>query len=274
MENILLLDPSKKFVKPKRNDINLPIDSRILAAFTKKPELQNSRNEYVYSKNILPMPVEFSPILVYMDKKNWQNRFIDSISVLSLFRLIMEVYIINPIPLDFTTENKERIESAYHEFIDKMTELDYKQKDIVNKIYETFRDCKKEYNEKQALTDFIRSMQEYTFNVLNLYEMLFHKSFDLKYPVEWFLTPHVVYTRNELPNPQKFPVFYCQCYAKKQELWNGNMQKNDKDHKDKIFFNLEEMKTRLDKLPADQIFNGYVDRETAFEYLQFLYTQN
>lgn len=259
-----------------RNDIKTPVTVDVLHGYSNDETLQKQTGSYVFGKDYLLMPLMVSPLWCYIrgavDK--WVPMYSDSLATVSNFRMVIECYIRNPVPLPYYKKNQERIENAYDEFLNRMSDLDEKKKIHIHQTARAYKE--KQKNEKQTLEAFIGYMEKYTFDFINAMETLIIISFDLKPHLESLLTPHVSCSINVL-NPKDrdtVPKMTCHYFGHKQAYRNGQLalQHNEGEFKDVEYFDLEDMETRLQQFPPEEIYQGYLDRVTAMEYLKYMDT--
>jgi hypothetical protein len=257
---------AEKMVRLTIKDITTPVQPNILQGYMRDKELATQLKSYVYSLNILPMPVIRSPLWAYIvNTPGWQPRYSDSVGILTILRAVAECYVFNPVPLWHYKENKQHIDvgiGVFHGAMEKLHET--QRKDIDLEIL-----SQKNLTEKDRLGRFVRIMQKFTIDVINTYERLLHHAFLIKYRVEIFLTPedcpHISVLNQDKKQIAKLMAHF---FDVKQSILNGKLEGNKLP--EQHFFNVKEIETRLGTVPQEMIFNGYLDAVTLAEYLNYV----
>lgn len=257
---------AEKMVRLTIKDVKTPVDSRVLSGYLKDKELAIQVKTYVYNLNILPMPVIRSPLWAYIiNIEGWQPRYSDSVGILTILRIVAECYVFNPVPLWYYKENKAHIDLGivkFHETMEKLHET--QRKDIDVEIL-----AQTNLPEKDRLERFVRIMQKFTIDVINTYERLLHHAFLIKYRVEIFLTPEDCPHVSVLNIDKKTVAsLISHFFDVKQSILNGKLAGNKLPEQN--YFNIKEIETRIERVPQEKIFNGYLDAVTLAEYLNFM----
>lgn len=218
--------------------------------------------KYVFSRDFLPMPVQMSPVLLYMIPfKEWNPRYADSIESITLMRKIIETYAY--VGLTYYDKNKKTIENAKKIFANNIKVLENDVYTKLNELYVNFRD--KKYNEKHALEKFLEIMEKATVDRINHMERLLLQMFKKNDEEPRFYTPH------EYPAGSILTKVLANYFNQKQHIRNERMKNETAVYTEDIcYFDVENMEKRFQTTPKDQIFKGYIDRATLWEYFKFM----
>lgn len=247
-EKVLTIHPSGNLVA-KSIARQYQFDIQEVFAFASREDIRKNISLYLHNILFMPMPVHVSPIICYISPKEWESRYWDSVGIISLFVQIMHTYVFSDFTI-FHTKNKDRIEKEHKVFLEEIRALDSK--------------CIPTLKELTNYKDFVKVMEVFTIDRINVYERFFYKLLQLDAPIECFMTPQLSLPAKCLPmEAQKTgPAIMCHFFDTKQHI----ACKDDKEFP----FDIKDMKTRLQRLPAEQIYNGYMDKLTAEEYMNFI----
>jgi len=259
LKNLLIVHPSGRLIKPSKN-VKFPIFPHELNGYNVDETLRKELSKQVYSRNMLPMVVHSSPLLCYIINQEWMDAYTDSIKTSSLLQNIINCY--GYPGYEWYDNNKEQIQNAHATYGKDAIKMEKRVFDIIKHIKVQF-DTKK-INEKEALTKFIETMQRATIDYINLLERRVMMMFGIDMPL---LTPMLAPTFDKLKkeDQQKTPEFFCHFYQTKELL--RNVFDNTENVK---WFDIEDIKTRLVTCPKEELFCGYLDRLTMWEYFKFM----
>ena len=247
-------------VQPTQKGIVFPdIKVEELMAYKIDKELQDALHEQIYKKNYLPMVVETSPLLCYIMRKEWTNRYTDSIKTISLLHQIINCY--GYPGLEFFDTNMERIKKAQDDYIKQAEKIDAKLFAMVKEIEGNLKT--KSINEKEAITEFIKIMEQTTITRINLLEQRILRMFNVD---EALFTPQSRPEFQNLPQEDQKRAGEVLCEFYKSKQW----YRNDFDGTPEVkWFDLADIPKRREKCLPDELFRGYLDRFTMWEYLKF-----
>lgn len=244
-EKVLSIHPSGKLVG-KLLGRQVQIHPQELSAFVSRDEVRKQINNYLYSLTFLPMPVHVSPIIVYISPMEWEVRYRDSIWVISFFIQFIHAYVLSDFSL-FHTRNKQLIEKEYKVFLGKIGDHD--------------RRMMMDLKDVSDYKEFVKKMETYTLERINVYERFFYKILQLDAPEDCFLTPHL-----SLPiaclskeEQQLVPNVIAHFFDKKQHLCC--------EKEEQFPFGVKEIPARL---KGPDVYNGFLDKLTAEEYMNFI----
>ena len=249
-EKILTIHPSGNLVSCKKfTTKQSPFNIQEVSAFVSRQEIRKNVNNYLHNITFLPMPIHVSPIICYMSPSEWDVRYCDSVMIISLFVQFLHTYVLSDFTF-FHTHNKERIEKEYKTFKDNINNLE-------RKLIPQLKECS-DYKQ------FVVLLEQSTIDRINIYEELFYHLLQLEPPLECFLTPRLSLPSQCLSaDAQKNgPNVLCHFFDTKQHI----SCENEKDFP----FDIRDMRNRLGRLPPTDIYNGYMDRLTAEEYMKFI----
>lgn len=247
-EKVLTVHPSGNLVS-KKILVQLPFNIQEILAYSSREEIRANVNIYLHNITFLPMPVHVSPIICYISPREWEGRYCDSVMTISLFVQMIHTYVMSDFSF-FYTRNKTFIDKEYKIFKENIGNLDRK---LIPELKE-ITDYKK----------FITKLEESTIDRINIYEEFFYRLLKLEAPLECFLTPRL-----------SLPIGCLSSEAQKNgqllliHFFDTKQHISCKDKND-FPFNILDMKTRLKRLPPGEIYNGYMDRLTAEEYMNFI----
>lgn len=233
-----------------------PIIPQLLNGFMADEELKRDHSVYMHTRDFLPMPVYKSPLLVFIMKRRWDNRFSDSFAVISILRQIIQCYCLNPF-LDYTKENKKLMDDAHTCMINETSRLEENMFDELQKI--------------ENPADFVQIMERTTIERINILEKCIHSMFNFDFPLEYSLTPREAPPIDKSIDKKHISRLFCHFFETKQLLRNVHMEKalpDDAPFEPTIYFNILDMKDRIFRDP--ELHNGYLDRWTVSEYINFL----
>jgi hypothetical protein len=244
-EKVLSIHPSGKLVG-KILGRQLQVHVQEMSAFVNREEVRSQINNYLYGLIFLPMPVHVSPIIVYISPLEWEVRYWDSIRVISFFIQMIHAYVLCDFSL-FHTRNKPLITKEYKVFLDKIGEHD--------------RRMMTELKDVSDYKVFVKKMETYTIDRINVYERFFYKILQLDAPEECFLTPQL-----------SLPIA---CLTEKEQQLVPNVLAHFFDMKqhlccekeDQFPFNVKDIALRL---KGPDVYNGFLDKMTAEEYIKFI----
>lgn len=258
--------PSGNSFRMGMESIKTPVSIMHLKAYMGDDEIRVQVKNHIYGQGILPMPISKSCLMLYLkDTKGWESKFTDSVQYLVMLRTIAEIYIFNKQPLPYYDEHKEMIVDFVKNFHENVEKLRKTRNEKIHGI-------KKDDEEKKVLEYFVQVMMKFTYEYINEYERLLFKSFQMGKDETPFLTEHRFDINGKVlgKTPQDISLFLSHFFEVKQEITNAMMASAIAKHRDKMFFDLEDMKTRMVRLSGDQIFNGFIDRLTLREYYKFM----
>ena len=295
-----LLDSPKNDGRTRYDPMYVPdfikasIDPRIFKGL-QQPQM---REKWALSKAgislmpFLPMPVYFSPCLLMLraisvkqfkekqqkedaEMEVWFPKFThfqQNIFQIVQVRLACH-YQIFPMDMDEFADAQENLEW-------QSIALESRVFEQLDALYEEFVAKKK--NEKEALTLFLSILEKYTLDYIRTQETFIWRCLLKKYNIPWeaILTPSPIDNNKQQKewskcmDKEEYLVALVDYFATKNMSWNARLRQNNKDYKFQQFFNIEELPNRLPNAPEDQIFNGYITRETAWEYFRHLDTHN
>jgi hypothetical protein len=142
-------------------------------------------------------------------------------------------------------------------------------------FYKKCDDIIQEYkkNEKEGLTQFLKHMETITIQRINQMENLIVKMFNYPELVDKLCTPMTFPDASKLKpdDVKQIPKVLHNFFMQKQGIMNERLKKyTETITEDILFFNLEEIKTRIHTVPKNEIYKNYMDKITATEYLKFL----
>jgi len=262
--------PSGNLIQPVyANKLKFPISIQELNAYMSDEDTRKHTCVYVMSKDFFPMPVYYSPVLLYIIPAEWTYVYVDSVSMISLMRTIIECYT-NP-SICYYNENKELVEKAKKSFEKDIHELQEYSFTKWCDILVKFKN--KTHNEKVTLENFIHIMEEVTIKRIRLMEKMILHMFGYENLFNKLCTPFEYPDAKKLKQTDQESItkILCHFFDHKQAYRNERLQTYSSFPKVDIqYFNIKEMQNRLKTLPADQIYKNYMDRETALEYLKFV----
>lgn len=241
-----------------------PIHPAILNAFNANKEFKKEYFELLYSRHFLVMPCHKSPLIALIQSSNkWTYRFTDSFASLSIMLTIIQCFTANPV-LKYYTEHKEHLDLCRAKWIEATDKID---NDMNEKIQPLFDNDK--LNEKQKLEQFLTIMEAITIRRIHSYEMCIAKMFG----IDIILTPKMCPPASELLKEDQaaIPKMICHFFMMKQSIMNDRLRLASNDDFEPVsYFDLKDMDTRLHSTPKEEIYKGYMDRYTAWEYFQFM----
>ena len=244
---------------------------QILNAYVSNEEIREADKMRLYERNILVMPVPMSPVyaLLHHDKEScWIPRYINSFKLLFTFRCILQCYANNPHMPIFKNHPQRVIDTrnAYETGLFEREEHLYTE---LRPVYRAFKD--NTVNERDTLQKFLEILENFTIFVINHTEKAIMALFDIKAPLMEVQAPDAsVFAQKDTSDMMQTMH---QFFDAKQKIMNVKLQKSTPDGVTFIFsdwFDMDDMPHRLANAPSDQIFKGYMDRLTAFEYFKFM----
>jgi hypothetical protein len=177
---------------------------------------------------------------------------------------IIQCFTANPV-LKYYVENKEHLDLCRAKWIEATEKIDDDMNEKIQPLYQN-----KDLNEKQKLDQFLTIMESITLRRIQSYEICIAKMFNLSY--QGLLTPKICPPASELQESDQkaIPRMLCHFFMMKQSILNDRLLLASPDYIPKDYFNLKEMETRLQMTPKDEIYKGYMDRYTAWEFFQFM----
>lgn len=252
---MLEVHPSGKAVNllPQYAKMTIPIIPQLINGFMADEELKRDHSVYMHTRDFLPMPVFKSPLLVFIMKKHWDNRYADSFQVISILRQIIQCYCVNPF-LDYNKENEKRLADAHSWMVEETSKLEEGL-----------------FKELEGGADFVTTMERTTIERIHILEECIHRMFDLDIPLEYCLTPPQAPPLDSGIEKRQVAQLLCHYFETKQLLRNVHMEKglpDDAKFEPTVYFDIEDMKTRIFR--DSSLHNGYLDRWTIAEYINFL----
>jgi hypothetical protein len=244
--------------------IDHPVHPALLNAFNKDKDHVKEYLELLYSRHFLIMPCHTSPLLALIQNSNkWIYRYTDSFASLSMMLTIIQCFTANPL-LKYYIDNKEHLDLCRAKWIEVTSAID---DDMNSKIQPLFD---QKLNEKQTLERFFVIMESITLRRIQSYEICIAKMFHL--PYEGLLTPKICPPASELtiPDQKGIPRMICHFFMMKQSILNDRLFLSSPDYVKRDYFDLKDMATRLETTPKEEIYKGYMDRYTAWEFFQFM----
>lgn len=271
MENFLIESADHKMVRPKQHNFRIDVSPEYLNAYNSDADERIRNSLYIQSRDFLVMPVVNSPMYIFLtsSRGKWVAKYTDSLQVITNLTIMIHAYTTNP-GFDYYIYNKERIDTAKELWDENLTNLDARMKDEeLPRLYRRF--AAEELNEKQALEEFIHIMERATIERIRISERCLAMIFRLP----------CIETPMEFPSADVFPRetregiprVFCNFFDTKQQIMNERMKQatpEDEEYRNINYFDIEDMKTRLQLLPKEEIYKGYLDRMTAWEYFVYL----
>jgi hypothetical protein len=246
--------------------VDHPIHPSILNAFNSNAEFKKEYMELLYSRHFLLMPCHRSPLMTLIKAPNkWIHRFTDSFAVLSEMLTIIQCFTINP-ALKYYNEHKEHLDLCRAKWLEATEKIDSDMNEKIQPLY-----TQQDLNEKQKLERFLTIMEAITLRRIHSYELCIAKMFNIN--CEGILTPKICPPASSLPddNQKMIPKVLCHFFMIKQSIMNDRLKlASGDDFKEVKYFDLEEMAGRLESTPKEEIYKGYMDRYTAWEFFQFM----
>lgn len=269
--DFFIVHPGQRMIKMKQHNFRIDVNPDYLLGYNGDAEERARNSIYIHSRDFLIMPIHNSPMYVFLTsaRNTWVPRYVDSLAVITNLTIIIHAYTTNP-GLNYYTLHKERIDSAKELWDENLTVLDNKYKnEQLPDIYRRF--ANEEINEKQALQEFLIVMENATFERIRISERCLAMIFGLP----CLETPKEVVNINNYAKEQraKFPEILCHYFETKQQVLNQRMKlatPEDEEFVSTQYFDIEDMKTRFERAEAEEIFKGYIDRMTAWEYFVYL----
>jgi hypothetical protein len=264
--SLLMIHPSGKSMRFKVSPA--PIDGfsiQVLNAFNTNAELRLEHTWYIHALPLLPMPVLRSPIICLLsyDAANpWVSRFGDSIAMVSMLRTVYHCY--NSKELAYFEKNRARILDARSKYDKRIEELRETLQTQLDTIYESFKG-----NQRVALTQFAERLEWFTVEIIRTLEMALLEMFGLIVEERW-LTPHQ-YFGVEVLDPKQIagiPMVYKHIFETKHNILNKRLEKEGFPLE--TFFHPEEIDERMKTTPQDEMYKGFIDRITLWEYFRYL----
>lgn len=254
VNNILEIHPSKNAVSvPQQYQLNVPVTPHLLNGFLSDPELRNDHADYMHTCDFLIMPVHVSPLLCAIQKLSWRKRYVDSFESISILRLIIQCFRVNPhLPGD-----KKRIREAHDWMIEETNKLEMA---LVEQLEELTDD---------NLEGFITIMEQSTLRRIRILEETIWRMFSVGkvFPLAACLTPLETPNLTEgLPEMRRVTARYLET---KQLLRNIRAEKalpEGNTYQPVNYFDLGAIKEGR----RENLHRNHIDPETAREYKLFL----
>ena len=271
--------------------IKASIDPRIFKGL-QQPQMQEKwalAKAGISLMPFLPMPVHFSPCILmlraisvkqFKDKQKKEDaevevwfpkftHFQENLFQLGQVRLACHYHIF-PVDMD-------EFEDAQQDLEWQSIALESRVFEQLDALYEEFVAKKK--NEKEALTLFLSILERYTLDYIRTQETFIWRCLLKKYNIPWeaILTPPPPFSKEEWSkcmDREEYLGALVDYFVTKNMGWNARLRQNNKEYQFQQFFNTEELPNRLPNAPEDQVFNGYITRETAWEYFRHLDARN
>ena len=176
-----------------------PLNLQALQAYMADDDLKIKHSEYMHSREFLYMPVHKSPLLIALIPRPWHYRYTDTFASISTLWSIISC---------FTT----LLNLPRDELIQELDDLD-------DKMFEDIKNMSQE--------QFINYMAKFTIDKIQMYERFIWKTFKLKVPMEYILTPHMYPTIKMLCDEDKlkYNERMAHCFETKEILRNVKMEK-------------------------------------------------
>lgn len=264
--------PTGNLIQPSNKQIVFPVQLELLNTYMSDETSAYNIAVFVYSRDFLPMPICYSPVLLYIIKLPWTPTYTDSISTINIMRSIIVCYSTKTV--FWYEQNKKMIDDAINIYDNNISLLEDKCFKTWKSIIMDFKDNKK--NEKDTLETFIKFMENITLERIRIMEKCILMMFGLHKVIDYLYTPECFPDATKLKKEEQDKIIQslCRFFRSKQDIRNERLQKlSNENKKDIQYFDLNDMETRLKKLSKDQIYKNYMDRLTAIEYLKFLDTE-
>lgn len=267
MEGFFEIHPSGKAVQVRNPTRVRDFSVQVLNAYNVIDQCRSVDACYLFSRPILVMPVHVSPIyalLRYDTKLQWTERWVDSFESLSVLRTVLQCYSSNP-EMDFYKANEERIVAARSHYEKVIMELEEQLHAALAPIH------RGSGNERSKLEAFLALMSQFTMQCINALERCIMAIFAVDAP----LTPADLLPDVSCWSEKRrsaLPMFCAKFFETKQVICNTRLEKScaEGTFVQRRWFNSEEIAMRFDTTPADEMYKGFIDRTTAWEYFNFL----
>lgn len=247
--------------------VDHPIHPSLLSAFNSNMEYkQEYMSQLLYSRHFLLMPCHRSPLMTLIKAPGkWIYRFTNSFAVLSEMLTIIQCFTANP-ELKYYVEHKDHLDLCRAKWIEATEKIDSDMNEKVQPFY-----GRQDLNEKQKLEQFIAIMESITLRRIHSYEMCIAKMFNIN--PEGMLTPKICPPASMLHEDDQKMIskVMCHFFMMKQSIMNDRLKlSTGDDFKEVKYFDLKDMEVRLQSTPKEEIYKGYLDRYTAWEFFQFM----
>lgn len=265
-ESIMEIHPGGKMMRFKIPPS--PIDGfsvQVLNAFNTNAEIRLEQMWYIHALPLLPMPVMRSPLynrIAYNPAQPWVPCYSDSIAMVSLLRMIYACY--NSRELQYVEKNKVRIVEARNKYQARIDEIRERLQTMLNELYAD----NKKLNERQSLEQFAALLEYFTVEIIRTLETALMSMFGLTGNL---LTPHCYPDASVLDKERiaGIPILYKHMFTAKHTILNERLKLAG--HKEEVrYFHPEEIEERMKTTPKDEIYKGFIDRMTLWEYYQSL----
>lgn len=262
---------------PKQQSQQCPWFSvQVLNAYQSDAAITADDWTYVYSRCLLPMMLFQSPVYLWLkyepkDSKTWQQgRYENSITVFYTLRGIINCF--GRIPsMPVYQAHSQRCQAAYNTYMVEVEGREERLFEEVAAIQRAF--VGGQVNEREALWRFLQTLEIFTLNMINIAEKAVMTILDLKnIPLSQPVFPEI----NQVPRQQldqllkESAVFF----KAKEDITNTRLEKaagGDGSHfVTKTFFNMDNYNERIPNTRQDELYRGYIDRTTAWEYFKFM----
>lgn len=266
--NLMEIHPSGKIMRLKVPAS--PVEGfniQVVNAFNTHPEIRMEHLWYIHALPLLPMPVIRSPLLTYLSynhKNPWVPCYGDSIAMVSCLRNIYHCY--NSKELKYFEDNKQRILEARGTYEKSIEDLRESLQNNLNDLYRA------NLNERQSLEQFAKYLEYFTVEVIRTLERALLQIFGIIYD----LTPHVYPDSSVLDNERlaAIPKLYAHIFTTKHTILNERLKKFANQTEEVRYFHPEEIEERMKTTPKEEIYKGFIDRTTLWEYYQSLDCDN
>lgn len=256
--------------------IQIPLFSiQVLNAYQTDPVLTLDDRTYIYSRQFIPMIVYESPVAVALayDSRNraqWRSRFRTAIDLLVFLRMVICCFMRND-KMPSYLSNPKRAMACFDNYEGQVEELDSWRRTQYEQILKAFEQG--QLNERQALEQTIELLQRYTIRLIRLEELTIITFFNLQNVP---LTKEDDYPDVDMVTPEFFKTLLGEAkvmYDAKNKIENLRLDKASSDlkpHQYRQFFDTDNFLTRFHECPKEEVYRGYMDRYTAWEYFKFL----
>lgn len=234
---------------------------------------------------MIPMPVFASPVLLYLNAKSlnkiWSNPVANAVSVLVRLKQVSFGIMKGCIPFhpDVTNEMPQK---CYNELLTQIKLNSNTQEDRINDLTKRYAESNFGDNvtREECLWQFIFYLEEYTFNLIHLYERYIYQTI-----IQPHNTPLCTIELSDILTPKK--QIFCDdpsviCYVN-DFFQTKILLFRARDCLSDVGFDTEQLPYRIEVVgnkfvnyncPKDSVYKGYIDLLTIYEYWRFTDVDN
>lgn len=271
-EGLFEFSPDGRMVKLKKTMELKNFKVNVLNAYMSKQDVVETDRAETFHSPILPCPVATSPLYVVLHQAKPVRSHMNSVDQLLTLRHIFKCFCDNPyMPhVKDRTQQVSKMIKTFHDHLEKEDDTFHEHMDdLVNQFVE------KKCNERMSLERFLDLVHKHTFRQTVLYESVIMDVLGIK---------NVPFSSYELLSAnvfdaEEFQRFCLACrffYDAKQKLMNYCLRQASESESftDRTWFQINDMERRWQSTPPDEVFYGFIDRLTAWEYLKFYDTDD